>query len=426
MTLSQLLGLLKEIDGICSDCNRCGMCQTVCPVFSLSKHEGDAARGKLALLDGLSREILNRPAKVMERLDRCLLCGACGRSCSRKVPLTEIFIKARMAITAYTGLSPFKKLVFRVVLTRPALFERLVRLASRFQSLVLKHNPDQNDVRETRTLAPFLKHRQVPPFPARSFRAELKRTPKETQRPRVLFFTGCLIDKLFPHVGHACMKVLDAAGVDAHVLDDEACCGIPALAAGDGKAFSRLRKHTLDQIQIEDYDAVVTACATCTATLGTLWPEIEGDDAHLIGELAAKTLDITEFIMTRTSIGNLSFKPFEGQKTSVTWHDPCHLKGKGQTLTLCRKLLSALPAYGFRDMDNAGLCCGSGGSFNLSHYDMSQELGQKKASLVFSSGASQVITACPGCMLQLTDMLARQGSDIRVRHIMELVAESLK
>lgn len=427
MTLSHLLDLLKEIEDVCSGCNRCGMCQTVCPVFSLSKHEGDAARGKLALLDGLSREILKRPNKVLDRLNRCLLCGACERSCSRQVPLTEIFIKARIILNAYTGLSPFKKLIFRTVLTHPALFEGLVRLSSRFQALFLKTKPDHPSIKETRHLAPFLNSRKVPALPDRSFRASLNLTQPSRSGQRVLFFTGCLIDKMFPQVGHACLTVLQAAGADAHVLPDEACCGIPALASGDRKAFDRLQSHTLDHIHIQDYDAVVTACATCTATLKTLWPRMHDGDNHTLNQIASKTMDITEFILTRTAVGQsgFTFKPFQGEKTLLTWHDPCHLKGKGRALSSARNLLKSLPPYDFHDMKGAGLCCGYGGSFNLSHYSMSLDLGQIKAGLILASGVSTIATGCPGCMLQLIDMLARQGSDIRVRHIMELVAESV-
>ncbi|GAB6095461.1 (Fe-S)-binding protein [Desulfatiferula olefinivorans] len=417
MTLKTLLEHLKEIEAACSACNRCGMCQSVCPLFQVTRHEGDVARGKLALLDGLSREILTRPERVLERLNRCLLCGACERICSRKVPLTDLLIRARVIITAYTGLSPLKKMVFRLVLTHPRLFGLLVRALSRSQGLLSKRAADAGAVRVVR----FSNGRRLPTIPAVSFREQGRLLSPSGGEPRVVFFSGCLIDKVYPQVGLACMKVLSAAGASVCLIDDEVCCGLPALAAGDAAGFQALVLQNRDALGRLTFDALVTACATCTFAVRDLWPTlapVSDPSFH------APITDITEFILTRGR--PLVFaENRSGSTIPVTWHDPCHLKGKGDVPTLVRGLLLRLPGYTYVESAGAGLCCGSGGSFNLDHYDLSLSIGKAKVRGIMASGASQVVTACPGCMLQLTDLLAREGSDIRVRHIMELVAESL-
>ncbi|MBU1168446.1 MAG: (Fe-S)-binding protein [Proteobacteria bacterium] len=435
MRIVELLHLLKDIETACSTCNRCGMCQSVCPVFLQSKYEGDVARGKLALLDGLSREILTRPDRVLDRLNRCLLCGACERCCSRNVPLVEIFIKARVMITTYTGLNPLKKVIFRFVLTRPALFETIVTYLSRLQGLFLNTASPEKNVKITRGIIPSLKGRHVLPLPHQSFRKELKTQggadKKQATSRRVVFFTGCLIDKLMPQVGHACLQVLKKAGMTVLFINDEACCGIPALASGDSLAFQQLRGHNLARLQALDFDVLVTACATCTSTITAQWPMMDDKKndslTEFIRDVAGRTMDITEFVMTHGQGIVEKIVPIHENTLpiSITFHDPCHLKGKGQALAFARRLLASLPGYDVVEMDKPGLCCGSGGSFNLSHYDLSRQIGQEKIRSIVSSGASQVVTACPGCMLQLTDMLAREGSPVRVRHIMELLAESL-
>lgn len=418
MTLATLLDNLKEIEAACSTCNRCGMCQSVCPLFLVTRHEGDVARGKLALLDGLSREILTRPEKILERLNRCLLCGACERVCSRKVPLTDLFIRARVIMTAYTGLSPVKKMMFRLVLTRPRLFGSLVRVFGKIQGLMIKPSSDTGSASVTR----FSGGRRLPSIPEVSFHDQVRSLPQPDTAQRVTFFSGCLIDKVYPQVGLACMKVLRAAGVSVRLIDDEVCCGIPALASGDDRAFQALVRQNRHALGRLDVDVLVTACATCTFAIKTLWPTMAppGADHGPVD----RVMDITEFVLTQGR--PLVFaENRSGHPIPVTWHDPCHLKAHGQVLSLARKLLSSLPGYTYVEMSGAGLCCGSGGSFNLEHYDLSLSIGKAKVRNIMASGAAQVITACPGCMLQLTDLLAREGSDIRVRHIMELVAESL-
>jgi glycolate oxidase iron-sulfur subunit len=218
------------------------------------------------------------------------------------------------------------------------------------------------------------------------------------------------------------MTVLAAAGAAVRLIDDEVCCGLPALASGDDTGFQALVRQNREALGRLSYDVLVTACATCTFAIKTLWPTLASLGAD--HGPADRVMDITEFILTRgrplVFADNRSDSPIP-----VTWHDPCHLKGKGDVPALARRLLSSLPGYTYVESVGAGLCCGSGGSFNLDHYDLSLSIGKAKVRGIMASGASQVITACPGCMLQLTDLLAREGSDIRVRHIMELVAESL-
>ena len=73
-------------------------------------------------------------------------------------------------------------------------------------------------------------------------------------------------------------------------------------------------------------------------------------------------------------------------------------------------------------MADAGTCCGCGGSFNLKHYELSKTIGERKADNVIASGAGLVVTSCPACMLQLTDMLSQKGAKIPVKHVVQLYA----
>src|SRR6056297_2255220 len=120
---------LQKLDDQMVACMKCGMCQAACPLYAETGREADVARGKIALVENLSEEILRDPKAVKERLDRCLLCGSCAANCPSGVNVLDIFLKARAIITAYLGLSPVKKAIFRGMLAKPAVFNALLGLA---------------------------------------------------------------------------------------------------------------------------------------------------------------------------------------------------------------------------------------------------------------------------------------------------------
>lgn len=433
--MRELLLLLKELEDICSVCNRCGMCQAVCPVFLVTGHEADVARGKLALLDGLLEEILTNPENVLQRLNRCLLCGSCESNCSRKVEILEIFVKTRVIITRYRGLSLIKKAVLRKILAHPMLFDKAVRIASKWQFLLTKPVGDGHNTSMVRRFFPFLRGRNIPRIPGKSFHTisdEKKNvSPKtpDTSAPNVVFFAGCLIDKVLPEVGLACVDVLEHFGVKVTLQKHEGCCGIPAAASGDVDAFHKMVEYNLKQLEDLKYDFLITACATCTFTMKKLWPLIYGkthkkafEDVEVI---SSKIMDISEFLVKKTDAGNADVSDAAKTPVSLTWHDPCHLKKTSGVFQAPRTLLKSLPGYELTEMEGADLCCGGGGSFSLEHYGLSKKIGEVKTRNIRSTGAQIVATGCPGCMIQLRDMLEKSQVSADVKHVMELVAESL-
>ena len=136
--MAELIRLMRKLDDQVARCSRCGICQSVCPLYKLTKNESDVARGKLMLLDGLMRSFFDDPEGVWQRLDRCLLCGACAESCPRGVNLIEIFLNARVVISGYRGLSLAKRIVFRNLLANPDFFDRMMFLGSKWQDLFFK------------------------------------------------------------------------------------------------------------------------------------------------------------------------------------------------------------------------------------------------------------------------------------------------
>lgn len=438
--LTKLASLAQTLEQQTAACKRCGICQAACPLFPHTGLEKDIARGKIAVLKGVMTETVKNARQVLDVLDRCLLCGRCAGVCPSGIDTLKIFIDARVLLTGYLGLSPSKKLIFRQILAHPERFEKVTRLTARLQPLFFKKSGQTAGTQQLRPSSSFfapgdLSKRHLPPLPQTPFHRLIKTTDSEKpapfinikERPRVLFFAGCLIDKIFPQVGLAAVQALEHHGADIVFLQDELCCGIPALSAGDEKGFNQLLARNLEQIANQDFDLLVTACATCAFTIKLLWPQRvakAGVDDKTIQEIAGKTCDISEFIVSHqpTRLAEKSAAP-----VPVTYHDPCHLKKSLGIFTEPRQLIEASANYRLVEMAGADACCGMGGGFGLKHGDLSRDIGQSKAAAIRQTGCKTVATSCPACMLQLRDILSEAGlEDINVKHVIELYMDNKK
>lgn len=414
--LKQLEELREEIE----QCVKCGACRAHCPVFGAERREGRVARGKVALADAVLKGEVGLEAKVLEDLSQCLLCGSCEAQCPNKVPTDEIVAAARRRIAEQKGLSSFGKGV-AAVLGRPKLMNALAKTGGRFSTLLFKQLPKNSGLR-LRFPAPYLAaDRTLPPIAAKPFR---ERVPEliegKAGMPTIAFFTGCGINYMYPAIGEAFLQALKFLGVTVIIPKDQACCGLPAVSAGAGSVVEQLAVQNLAALTRRPVDYVVTACASCNAGLGKIYPDL-GEDYAALGK---KTRDIFVFLVELGLPEKLAALPRPDQRTRVTYHDPCHLRTRGITKEP-RQILAALPQVEFVEMAGAGICCGLGGTYSVYHYDTAKKIGAKKAASISASGAQLVATDCPGCIMQLQDSINHGGGRQRAVHILELLAAAL-
>jgi glycolate oxidase iron-sulfur subunit len=232
-----------------------------------------------------------------------------------------------------------------------------------------------------------------------------------------------------PQIAKSSVEVLRHNNVSTVIPEAQGCCGIPALAAGDGKTFNSLVAYHIDRFKTQDFDYLVAACATCISTIKKLWPSLyRGKDkthAHFLETLAAKSMDISQFLVDVMQVRPSNNTDSSFQQEPVTCHDPCHLKKSLDVFTQPRQILKA-SGYPVTEMAGADRCCGMGGSFNLLHYDLSSRIGSVKKIHIINTGCKIVATGCPACIMQLSDMLSRSKSRIKVKHPIELYAQTLK
>ncbi len=422
-SLSKLAARARELETLTSVCKKCGICQSVCPLFPHTGLERDIARGKIAVLEGVMTDVVKNADAVMKRLDRCLLCGACADVCPNGVDTMAIFIRARALLTEYRGLSPVKKLIFRQLLARPDLFDGVIKMAAGIQHLFIKKG-ETDTVRPRAVTSPMISGRHIIPLADMPFHSRQKPRDNHTPKTRgpILFFTGCLIDKFFPSVAEASVAAMEHHGFTPVVPKGQGCCGIPALSSGDMIGFTKLVRYHMALFSTRSFDRVVTACATCAFTIKKIWPSMIAPTDPLaasIRELAEKTTDITDLI---AGVMDEQQQPATlPDAIPVTYHDPCHLKKSLGIHTEPRRLIETAPEYKLVEMEEADKCCGMGGGFGIKYADLSRALGMEKQTHIADTGCRIAATTCPACMIQIADMLSETGrADIAVRHPIEL------
>jgi glycolate oxidase iron-sulfur subunit len=398
-------------------CLKCGLCRAVCPVFAEVLDESGCARGKIALIEGLSENSLSLSGRFSDKLSKCLNCKSCMEACPSGIKVDELVLAARSEIFQRGKFPLLKRLIFRHLLRRGKLLPPVGKLASFIERRILRGLPPSSPYRLLLPMIKMDKDRVFPMFAARTLMDEHAEiiSPEGKPRMRVGYFAGCSANLIYTGIGKAVISVLLGEGMEVVLPHDQGCCGVPAYTAGDRPTGRELALTNIKAFEKYKLDAVVTSCASGGVALKTDYEKILGFREKALG---ADVFDISEFL---TGQSELKFEDIGLDPVKVTYHDPCHLN-RGQGITEApRRVLGAIPHVEFVEMEDAGRCCGGGGTFSLSHYDISKEIGKKKANCIAATGADIVATSCPSCIMQLEDMLRRNGLPQKVMHVIELL-----
>ncbi|MGE5174009.1 MAG: (Fe-S)-binding protein [Betaproteobacteria bacterium] len=395
-----------------SRCVKCGACSAVCPTFIEQRRESLSARGRIALIEAVLNGQLAVSEIYKDRLATCMGCLACEASCPSGVPVTEIIQSAKEQAIAESGTGIINTMIAGV-LKHPAAFRATAWLAP-----IMLHYARGSGVRGQGTGGKSKgssgKSRNASSeFVVKSSNAGEGESAKK--RGSVVFFPGCAITGFQQDIGKSVRTVLDRLGYEVIVPDGLKCCGRPLLSLGDRTAAELHAEHNAVLFEATGADAIVTACASCSLTFKKEYPKLLRS-----GRKPPSVLDVHELLVRE--IAGLSFRPV---RKRVTWHDPCHL-GRGQGLSgKARDILRSIPGLELVEMNNADHCCGFGGMMRITHRGLSDGIAEAKVQNILATGASTVVTGCPGCRMQIGNALHRSGPDVEVLHTVQLIAEAL-
>ena len=409
-----------------SRCVHCGFCLNFCPTYVTLGLETESPRGRIHLIDALSGGRIQPRRAVLGHLDLCLQCRACETACPSGVSFGRIMEGVRAQVVA-AGWSPLswrlRSIVLRWTLPHPRRLRLLAVLLRFYQRSGL-----QSLVRRTRLLwlLPFhLYHLEqlLPPVAGRFFApAGAGANPDAGDGTRrVALLTGCVMPFFYPQTHEATVRVLERHGYRVVVPEEQVCCGALFVHGGDRQTARRLARRNIDVFLAAGVEAVIINAAGCGSTLKE-YGELLADDPEYAGKAAhfsSLVKDITEFLV------ELPFEEGLGRlERRVTYQDSCHLAHAQRITAAPRRLLSAIPGLELVEMENADRCCGSAGIYNVTHREMSSRLLADKMRAVAATGASAVVTANPGCMLQVEAGLRLHGLRGTVAHVVEVLDEA--
>ncbi len=417
---------LKKIENFADQCMKCGFCSFFCPVYQEEKTETAVARGKNYLVKQVLQGNQEFTPEMGEIIGKCLLCKRCVANCPAKTQIDRVVVAARAQMVKDKGLGFIKNFAFRKVMANKKAFGRYVKLAKAFQWMLpktegnIRHLPDFIKAlgagRNIPALAPVFFHDQVKPL----------YKPQNGQKPKmkVGFFMGCATDFVYPDLGFKLIDFLIKRGVEVVVPENQNCCGAAIYFCGDLETGRMLADKNIKAFKDLNVDYIVTACGTCSSTLKDYQkylPDTE-DQQKRYEEFEKKIKDSTEFVIDVMKVPPEDFKlhkEFEGK--TATWHDPCHLVRYQNIKDQPRAILKSLKGLKYVEMANADMCCGMGGSFSVYHYDLTKKIAKKKMDGITATGADIVVTACPGCMINLIDNVLQNKMTQKVYHFLELV-----
>lgn len=372
-------------------CVRCGSCKADCPTYDITRTEGMAARGRVVLSAELMKDCLPPSKLLKDRLMSCLLCGMCEPTCPVGVNVTEAVYAGRARLRSVKGIAGVKERLktrlMRLALLNPLAFYRAARilwpLAKRVFSVPYGAGPSEE-------------------AHLRSGPRVFKPASGARQMGRVAIFAGCSINFLQPRLGRSLINVLTKMGFEVVLASGEVCCGAPLRAMGFEEDARGLALRNVEHLSMLKSEATLSLCPTCTLTLKKHYE-------HIIGNPVSNAMDAVEFIAARIDL--LPIAPMHDSiiGAGVSYHAPCHQKyGLGVNGAAEEIMLK----MGITDKRGATAgCCGFG--VGLTHPDLSQAVLNR--AMQAHAGAGVLLTACPGCMAQLS---TRHGN---VMHIIEML-----
>lgn len=407
-------------------CIHCGLCLNHCPTYRLWGLEADSPRGRIRQMFHVKHFGALPGKRYVRHIDQCLDCRACETACPSGVEYGKLVEFSRAQIEKCYRRSLLSRiardLAYRRLLPHPRRIARAARLVRFYQRSGLQRLARASGI--LRLLGLAERERLLPRVDDAFFFDELGKTfsAQGRQRARVAFFAGCIAQVTFAKLNAATIRVLTANGCEVVVPAGQLCCGALAAHAGVRDAARELARKNLATFLSQDFDAVVTNAAGCGSTL----KEYEllfsaGEPEHEQARIfRTKMRDVTEFLAHLGLVAVLKLLPLR-----VTYQDSCHLVHGQKIREAPRKLIRAVPGVELVEMQWSDNCCGSAGVYNITQTKTALDLLADKMKNAAATRAKAIVTANPGCILQLRAGAEIHGTGQEVLHVVELLDRAL-
>ena len=427
-------------------CVHCGFCLATCPSYRVLGTEMDSPRGRIYLMDAINKGEAELKA-APDHFDTCLGCLACVSTCPSGVQYDKLIAATRPQVERNTERSLPQRLLRLLIFN---LFPYPNRLSSLLFPLFLYQKSGlQNLVRSSgllKKIFPRLDAMEsiLPQITLDSLRQEIPEVipAQGEKRYRVGIILGCVQRLFFSPVNQATVRVLTANGCEVVIPKSQGCCGALPAHQGEEEQAQAIARQMIDSFAETGVDAIIINAAGCGHTLKEYGHILQDDPDYRqkAQEFASKVKDVQEFLATAgltAELSPLSAPPSDGKLTgesteestgelTIAYQDACHLL-HGQKISIQpRQLLQQIPGLRLRESVDASLCCGSAGVYNMLQPEVADELGRQKVENLLNTGAELIVSANPGCSLQIKKHLQLQGKQVTLMHPMELLDYSIR
>lgn len=379
---------MKKLEDFADDinkCSKCGLCQSVCPVYKITGNDCAVSRGKFVMLDGVLKGDLKLNKNIEKYLDMCLKCGKCKDFCPSNIDVCEIFNTAKYECAKNTIQGKFEKffeskLVFGTFMKFMKIFRRINSAAS------ISGNRGEGCI-------------------------------------KLLYFKGC-VNNVYPKTERALKKIFSNLNVEIIERDFD-CCGLPFLSSGNMERFEEVKKYNL-ALMDSDFDYILTDCASCESTLkgyfnSTHAPLTTEDKKASFERAVARSDGGFSFVNAAEFLAGQNIKFKFKKPVKVTFHKPCHLEND----EFLKPLLQKCENVEYIEAEDYDECCGFAGEFALKNHKISKAISVKKADNIAKTNADIVLTTCPACILGIKQGFLFSGKKSpKIMNIMEFLADS--
>jgi glycerol-3-phosphate dehydrogenase subunit C len=394
---------MLDVDLKLDNCVKCADCNAACPV---SKVYPDFP-GPKALGPDMERFRREGVKSDTTWVDYCLGCHHCDLVCPHGVNVSELIAN---------GKAQHKKSGMRSVrdhwLARPNTLGKLCSSTAPLSNTILNLKPNRWLMS---SLAEITSQRRFPAYSAEPLRSTAKNKDGDSE---VLFFPGCFVRYNNPQLGQTVIELLRLNGFAVEVAPD-ICCGMPAIANGDGGQLMSCMEDNIAALvkTVEKGAAIVTACTSCGYTLKADYPHLSARIPALAGaahKVSSNTYDLAELLTARLNAGSLH-TDFEPMHRRLAYHAPCHLKSQGIGRPWLR-LLRAVPGIEVEEIKAD--CCGMAGTYGFKNekYQISMDIGRELFDGIEAYRPDAVVTECGSCQMQIA-----HGTGLKTVHPAEIL-----
>jgi glycolate oxidase iron-sulfur subunit len=412
-----------SVEGV-NACVHCGLCLASCPTFSELGTEMDSPRGRIFLIKSLAEGRIGLTDSTVDHLSLCLDCRACETVCPAGVPYGQLIEAAKAEIERQrpggAARRSFRWMSFGVLLGHRRWLGLAAAGLRMYQASGLQALVRGSGLLRLLPVTARAWEALTPAMPARAERAPLPEVTAAAppRRGRVAMLTGCVQSVVFGAHNRATARILARNGYEVLAPRAQECCGALNAHGGDHARALDMARATIEVFERSPVDAIIVNTSGCGAHMKNYGLLLAGDPAwaERARRFAALVQDVSEFLAHAPLRG-----PLLPVDLTVTYHDPCHVVHGQKISKQPRQLLAQIPGLTVVELPESDWCCGSAGIYNLTQPEMAARLLARKVRHVESTRAQAVVTANPGCILQIQAGLRATGAPAAVLHIVEIL-----